>query len=88
MNPAVLVLDEATASLDPAVEARVVAGYEAVMRGRTTILITHRLDLARKAHRVAVLQGGRLIEEGSVDELLTRRGPFAQLFRVDPALVT
>jgi ATP-binding cassette subfamily B protein len=59
VNPAVLVLDEATANLDPASEAQVVAGYEAIMRGRTTLLITHREDLARKADRVVALDGGR-----------------------------
>jgi ATP-binding cassette subfamily B protein len=59
-DPAVLVLDEATASLDPATEADVIAGYEAVMRGRTTIIITHRPALARRADRVLVLAGGHL----------------------------
>src|SRR6185295_1855620 len=56
-DPAVLVLDEATGSLDPATEAQVAAGYEAVMRGRTTIIITHRLELARRADRIVVLEG-------------------------------
>ncbi|HKP27987.1 MAG TPA: ABC transporter ATP-binding protein [Gemmatimonadales bacterium] len=54
-DPTVLVLDEATASLDPAVEAEVLDGYEAVMRGRTTVLITHRPDLAARADRVISL---------------------------------
>ena len=79
-DPTVLVLDEATASLDPAVEAHVVSGYEAVMRGRTTILISHRLDLARRADRVLVLERGRLVEEGEPQELLARRSAFRELF--------
>jgi ATP-binding cassette subfamily B protein len=54
-DPTVLVLDEATASLDPAVEAEVLDGYEAVMRGRTTVLITHRPDLAARADRIISL---------------------------------
>lgn len=54
-DPTVLVLDEATAALDPAVEAEVLEGYEAVMRGRTTVLITHRPDLAARADRVISL---------------------------------
>jgi ATP-binding cassette, subfamily B, bacterial len=54
-NPTVLVLDEATAALDAAVEAEVLDGYEAVMRGRTTVLITHRPDLAARADRVISL---------------------------------
>ncbi|MEE8134454.1 MAG: ABC transporter ATP-binding protein, partial [Gemmatimonadales bacterium] len=79
-DPAVLVLDEATASLDPMAEIKVVEGYDAVMRGRTTILITHRYDLARKADRVVVLQRGRVVEEGAPDELLARRGVFHEMF--------
>ena len=69
-DPAVLVLDEATGALDPATEAQVAAGYEAVMRGRTTIIITHRLDLARRADRVIVLERGRIVEEGTAEVLL------------------
>jgi ABC-type multidrug transport system fused ATPase/permease subunit len=54
-DPAVLVLDEPSSSLDPESERRIVDGYEAAMRGRTTIVITHRLDLARRADRVLTL---------------------------------
>jgi ATP-binding cassette subfamily B protein len=54
-DPTVLVLDEATAALDGAVEAEVLEGYEAVMQGRTTVLITHRPDLAARADRVISL---------------------------------
>jgi ATP-binding cassette subfamily B protein len=79
-NPAVLVLDEATGALDPATEAQVAAGYEAVMAGRTTILITHRLDLARRAERVLVLERGRIVEEGSAETLLGLGQSFASLF--------
>ncbi len=79
-DPVVLVLDEATAALDPATEALVVAGYEAIMRGRTTVIITHRLELARLADRVVVLEQGRVCEEGSPESLLARGGAFARLF--------
>lgn len=79
-NPAVLVLDEATAALDPATEAQVVAGYEAVMRGRTTLVITHRLELARLADRIVVLENGRATEQGTAEELLARGGAFNRLF--------
>jgi ATP-binding cassette subfamily B protein len=58
----VLVLDEPTAALDAVTERRVVEGYEAVMRGRTTIVITHRLDVAARADRTIVLGGGRIAE--------------------------
>jgi len=83
-DPAVLVLDEATGALDPATEADVVAGYEALMQGRTTIVITHRLELARRAERVVVLDRGRIIEEGTAAELLRRGGAFAEIFRERP----
>src|SRR5471030_3011990 len=59
-NPAVLVLDEPTASLDPVSERAVIAGYEAVMKGRTTILITHRLELACQADHIIVLDGAAI----------------------------
>ena len=61
-DPAVLVLDEPTAALDAVTERRVVEGYEAVMRGRTTIVITHRLDVAARADRTIVLGGERVAE--------------------------
>ena len=79
-NPSVLVLDEATASLDPATEGRVIAGLDTWIRRRTAILITHRLDVARRADRVVVLEGGRIVEEGKADALMQRGGSFARLF--------
>ena len=80
-DPAVLVLDEATGALDPATEATVAAGYENVMRGRTTIIITHRLELARRADRVVVLDRGRIVEEGTAFELMRRdESSFSGLF--------
>ena len=78
--PAVLVLDEPTAALDPESEQQVAEGFETVMRGRTTILITHRAALARRADRVVVLDGARIVEDGAPDELMARGGRFAQLF--------
>lgn len=79
-DPAVIVLDEATGALDPATEAQVVSGYESVMRGRTTIVITHRRELARLADRVVLVQDGRVAETGTADELMLRGGAFARLF--------
>ena len=80
-DPAILVLDEATGALDPATEAQVAMGYEAVMRDRTTIIITHRLELARRAERIVVLDNGRFVEEGSAESLLVRGDVFAGLFQ-------
>jgi ATP-binding cassette, subfamily B, bacterial len=63
-NPAVLILDEPTAALDAVSERQVVAGYEAIMQGRTTILISHRLQLASRADRIVVLEGAKIAEQG------------------------
>lgn len=81
-NPAVLVLDEPTASLDPLSERTLIDGYEAVMRNRTTIVITHRLDVASRADRVLVIDGSRLVEQGSPAELAMRASRYADLFHV------
>lgn len=62
-NPAILILDEPTAALDPASERQIIAGYEALMSKRTTIVITHRFDLASQADRVLVLKEARLVED-------------------------
>ena len=82
-DPEVLVLDEATSALDPVARERVIEGYEAVMRNRTTVLITHRLELARRADRVLVISGARVVEDGSPAELLRARGAFYRLFQRD-----
>jgi ATP-binding cassette subfamily B protein len=80
-DPAVLVLDEATAALDPPSERRVVAGYEAVMEGRTTIIISHRLQMAVAADRVIVLRDGKIVEDGAPQVLRhVPGGEFAALF--------
>jgi ATP-binding cassette subfamily B protein len=80
LDPAVLVLDEPTAALDPASERQVLAGYEGVMRGRTTLVITHHAAVAAAADRVLVLGNAGIVEQGAADELRTRDGAFATLF--------
>ena len=79
-NPSVLVLDEPTAALDPQSERHVIDGYRSVMRGRTTVLISHRLELVRSADRAIVVEGARVIESGSPALLEARSGAFAALF--------
>lgn len=79
-RPAVLVLDEPTAALDPVSERHVVEGYRAVMRGRTTILISHRRELALEADRIVVLRDGRVVQQGPSREVSAADGPFARLF--------
>jgi len=78
-DPPILVLDEPTTGLDAASEAQVMDGLSALMRGRTTILITHSMALARGADRVVVVEAGRVAQEGTPDELLEVPGPFRRL---------
>jgi ATP-binding cassette subfamily B protein len=86
VNPTVLVLDEPTAALDPATERHVTEGYRSVMRGRTTILISHRRELAMQADLVVVLDGARVVQAGPPRELAARDGMFARLFNADRTL--
>jgi ATP-binding cassette subfamily B protein len=79
LNPKVLVLDEPTAALDPAMEQQVLDGYERIMRGRTTILITHHVALASRADHVIVLGDKGIIEQGKPEELRAIEGAFAEL---------
>ena len=79
-NPRILVLDEPTAALDPVTERDVLSGLESVMAGRTTIVITHRLEVANRADRVLVLEQAQVVEDGVPDALAGRSGRFADLF--------
>jgi ATP-binding cassette subfamily B protein len=79
-DPAILILDEATASVDPFTEAQIQEGLETVMKNRTSIVIAHRLSTVRHADRIVVIQKGRIIEEGTHQELLARRGHYAELY--------
>jgi subfamily B ATP-binding cassette protein MsbA len=76
----VLLLDEAVSSLDATAEAEVGEAIERAARGRTTLVIAHRLSSVRRADRIAVLDGGRVVEQGTFEELSARRGAFAELF--------
>jgi len=79
-DPAILVLDEATASVDPFTEAQIQEGLEEVLRDRTSIIIAHRLSTVKHADRIVVLDRGAIIEEGTHDELLAAGGHYAELY--------
>ena len=82
-DPAVLVLDEPTAALDAVAQRQVIDGYQGVMRGRTTILITHRKEVAMAADHVVVLDGARVVDAGAPRDLAERSAAFARLFEID-----
>jgi ATP-binding cassette, subfamily B, bacterial len=84
-NPAVLVLDEPSAALDPIAERRIIDGYRGVMRGRTVIIISHRLEVIRSADFVVVLDGTSVVESGPPSSLISEGGPFGKLFGADAA---
>jgi ATP-binding cassette subfamily B protein len=79
-NPSIFILDEATASIDPFTETQVQEGLDIVMQGRTSIIIAHRLSTVRTADRIIVLKQGRIIEEGTHDQLLSAGGHYAELY--------
>jgi ATP-binding cassette subfamily B protein len=79
-SPRVLVLDEATSSLDLGTEALVERALDVLLEGRTAVLIAHRLNTAMRADRIGVVEGGRLVEVGSHSELLARGGAYARMY--------
>jgi ATP-binding cassette, subfamily B, beta-glucan exporter len=80
-NPPVLILDEATSALDAATERKLQGALEAVMEGRTTFVIAHRLATIRNADRILVFHEGRIVEAGTFDALVAENGRFAELAR-------
>jgi len=79
-NAPILILDEPTSSLDTEAEQLVMGGLDRLMKGRTVIMITHRLDTLRRADRVIVVQGGIVAEQGAHDALLAANGIYAHLY--------
>lgn len=81
-NPSVIILDEATASIDPMSEALLQEGLSTLLQGRTSIVVAHRLPTIRKADRIIVIEQGKILEQGTHEVLLEREGAYANLYRL------
>lgn len=79
-DPAILILDEATSALDSVTEAKIQGAFDQLSQGRTTLIIAHRLSTIRSAHRILVVQDGRIAEQGSHAQLLAENGAYARLY--------
>ena len=85
-NPPILILDEATSALDSVTEARIQSAFDALAKGRTTLIIAHRLSTIRNAHRIIVVDDNRIVEEGTHEELLQSGGEYAQLYNAQKSV--
>jgi len=79
-DPKILILDEATASVDTVTEAKIQAAMESVIEGRTSIMIAHRLSTVRNADLILVVRDGKIVEQGSHSELLKLHGYYYELY--------
>ena len=80
VDPPILVLDEATSSVDPGTEVSIARALDMLSRNRTTISIAHRLSTAARADRVVVLADGRVVQDGHHDRLVAAPGPYARMY--------
>jgi len=78
LNPALLLLDDATAAIDPQTEREIEEAMESIMRGRTTLRVTHRLGALRRADLILVLRDGRIIQRGTHDSLMAETGYYRE----------
>lgn len=81
-NPPILILDEATSALDNATEIYIQQALDELCKGRTTIVVAHRLSTIRNADRIAVVDGGKIVEQGTHEELLSGNGEYSKLYNL------
>ena len=79
-NPSILIMDEATASVDPLTELSIQHATDVLMQGRTSIIVAHRLSTIKKADRIIVVDKGKIVEEGNHDSLMAKNGYYAELY--------
>ncbi|GAB4256662.1 MAG: ABC transporter ATP-binding protein [Thermoleophilia bacterium] len=84
-QPSILILDEATSSVDPGTERRIELAMFRLLKGRTSLVIAHRLSTVEHSDRILVVENGRIVEDGSHDQLIIRKGPYARLYRTQLA---
>lgn len=82
MDPAILIFDEATAAVDSETEHLIQEAIDRLIAGKTTLMIAHRLSTLRKANRIIVVDNGKIIENGSPDELLAKKGKYYKLVQI------
>lgn len=86
-DPAILILDEATANIDTETEAIIQRALDVVKEGRTTFVIAHRLSTIKKADMILVLEKGEIVERGSHEQLMQQEGLYAQMYELQKGAV-
>jgi subfamily B ATP-binding cassette protein HlyB/CyaB len=86
MNPRILIFDEATSALDYESEQIIQDNMRQIVEGRTALIIAHRLSTVRRAHRIITIEQGRVVEDGTHDQLIRSAGRYANLYRLQAGI--
>jgi ATP-binding cassette subfamily B protein len=81
MDPPVLILDDCLSSVDAQTEAEILQGLQSILKGKTCLIISHRISAVKEADEILVLDEGKIIERGNHDELVRRGGVYAELYQ-------